>query len=51
MVMIGRKAKLPIDVIDELDIDVFKQPDMTYEEMDMLSTCITKENFHLLAEI
>ena len=36
---------------DETDIDVFKQPDMTCEEMDMLSNCITQENFHLLAEI
>ena len=51
MVMIGRKAKLPIDVMDEIDIDVFKQPDMTCEEMEMLSNCITQENFHLLAEL
>ena len=29
MVMIGRKAKLPIDVTEELDLDVFNQPDMT----------------------
>ena len=50
-VMIGRKAKLPIDVPDEIDIDIFKQPDRTCEEMDMLSNCITQENFHLLAEI
>ena len=33
MVMIGRKAKLPIDVTDQIDWDVFKQPDMTCEEM------------------
>ena len=51
MVMIGKKVKLPIDVTDEIDINVFKQPDMTSEEMDMLSNCITQENFHLLAEI
>ena len=51
MVMIGRKAKLPIDVTDEIDIDVFKQPDMTCEEMEMLCNCITQENFHLLAEL
>ena len=51
MVMIGRKAKIPINVTDEIDIDVFKQPDMTCEEMDMLSNCITQENFHLLTEI
>ena len=51
MVMIGMKAKLPIDVTDETDIDVFKQPDMTCEEMDMLSNCITQEKFYLLVEI
>ena len=51
MVMIGRKAKLPIDVTDEIDIDVFKQPDMTCEEMEMVCNCITQENFHLLAEL
>ena len=51
MIMIGRKAKIPIDVTDETDIDVFKQPDMMCEEMDMLSNCITQENIHLLTEI
>ena len=51
MVKIGRKAKIPINVTDEIDINVFKQPDKTCEEMDMLSNCITQENFHLLAEI
>ena len=51
IVVIGRKVKLPIDVTDEIDIDVFKQPDMTCDEMKMLPNCITQENFHLLAKL
>ena len=50
LLLIGRKPKLPAECID-LPVDTYEHPDVTPEEMEMLCTGITAENFHMLANM